>query len=341
MFLVGMGLDTGLLRGRGRGAAYVSLVGIVVPFVLGGALAGVLVGDPRYFSATVRPMHAVLFLGAAMSVTAFPVLARIIEERGLLGTPIGTLALAAASIDDAAAWCLLAVILASIGGDATIALRALLGAVTYAAAVWFLVRPLLRRLGEKADLERRGGGSFVSFVLILLLAGAWFTHEAGLHAVFGAFVLGLAVPRGVVARELRRRLESLTTHLLLPLFFAYSGLHTTIGLLNTPGLWAVASLAFLAACLGKGVACAAVARLTGESSREALAVGALMNARGLMELIILNIGLERGLITGTLFTIMVMMALATTFMASPMFDLAYDRRFLVSHDRICADGTHT
>jgi len=270
MFLVGAGFELGLLRRRGRNAVWVSGVGIVVPFVLGGVIARWLLTDPYYFAANVRPLHAVLFLGAAMAVTAFPVLARIIEERRLMGTAVGTLALAASSIDDASAWCLLAATLALFDGDPTIALWAIGGAVSYSAGVWLIGRPLLRRLGEHAERRLRLTGPMSSFILILLMLGAWFTDLVGLHAVFGAFVLGLAMPRGVVTRELRQRLGSLTTHLLLPLFFAYSGLHTRIGLLNRPKLWGVAAIVLIAACLGKGVACAAAARLTGETSRDAL-----------------------------------------------------------------------
>jgi Kef-type K+ transport system membrane component KefB len=184
----------------------------------------------------------------------------------------------------------------------------------------------LRRLGTRA--ERDGGLSpgQLSFTLMLLMLGAWFTDAIGIYAVFGAFILGVAMPRGVFARELQRLLEPLTTVFLLPLFFVYSGLNTRLGLVDTPQLWAVALVILLAACLGKGVACYLAARMNGEENREALAIGTLMNARGLMELIILNIGLERGIITPALFTIMVLMAIATTLAASPLFEFFYRRQ---------------
>ena len=168
-------------------------------------------------------------------------------------------------------------------------------------------------------------GATLAFVLTLVMLGAWVTDAVGIYAVFGAFILGTAMPRGLFAREIQRHLEPLTTNFLLPLFFVYSGLNTRIGLVDTPRLWGVALLILLAACLGKGIACWLAARLNGEDDREALAIGTLMNARGLMELIILNIGLERGVITPTLFTIMVIMAVATTLAASPVFEFVYRR----------------
>jgi Kef-type K+ transport system membrane component KefB len=164
-----------------------------------------------------------------------------------------------------------------------------------------------------------------TFVLMVVMLGAWITDAIGIYAVFGAFILGVAMPRGLFAQEIQRRLEPLTTNFLLPLFFVYSGLNTRLGLVDSPMLWAVALLILVAACLGKGIACWLAARLNGEDNREALAIGTLMNARGLMELIILNIGLERGVITPTLFTIMVMMAIVTTLMASPVFEFVYRR----------------
>jgi Kef-type K+ transport system membrane component KefB len=326
MFLVGAEFQTDLIRRRWRGAAAVSLAGIVTPFALGGLCALWLHADQEFFAPGVSRGEALLFLGAAMSITAFPMLARIIYERGLTGTSLGTLALAAGALDDAAAWCLLALVLASFSGQAAIAVLAIGGGALYAVAVLGVARPLLRRLGEA--VERAGGVSsgVLSFVLLLLMLGAWCTDAIGIYAVFGAFILGTALPRGLLTRELQRLLEPLTTVFLLPLFFVYSGLNTRLGLVDTPRLWAVALVILLAACLGKGVACWLAARRNGAEQREALAIGALMNARGLMELIILNIGLERGLITPSLFTMMVLMAIATTLLASPLFEFVYRRQ---------------
>jgi Kef-type K+ transport system membrane component KefB len=186
-----------------------------------------------------------------------------------------------------------------------------------------LVRPFLRRLAARAEAAGEVSQGTFGAVLMLLMLGAWFTDRVGVHAVFGAFILGTAVPRGLVHRELQRGIGPVTIGLLVPLFFVYSGLHTRLGLVDTAGLWLVTALIFLVACIGKGVACWLAARLNGATPAEALGIGTLMNARGMMELILLNIGLERGLITPTLFTILVLMTLGTTLMASPLFGLVY------------------
>lgn len=334
MFLVGVEFRADLIRRRVRSAASVSAAGILAPFALGSLIAlfihggwhGDGHGDGAMFSEKVRAGQAVLYMGAAMSITAFPMLARIIHERGLSGTSLGTLALASGSIDDAAAWCVLAIVLASFGGVAMIAVIAIGGGLLYALVVLLGLRPALVPLARR--VERGEGMSYpmLGFVLALVMLGSWYTDRIGIYAVFGAFILGTAMPRGKFAEELQRLMMPLTTSLLLPLFFVYSGLNTKIGLVNTPYLWGVSLVVLAAACLGKGVACWLAARLNGEPSGEAVAIGALMNARGLMELIILNIGYERGIITQTLFSIMVMMAIVTTLMATPIFELVYGRR---------------
>lgn len=319
MFLVGVEFDAGLLRKRLRSAAAVSISGIAVPFLLGAGAAWWLAPDWPLFSAETSSWEAMLFLGAAMSITAFPMLARIIRERGLTGTGVGTLAIAAGSIDDAAAWCILAAVLASFAGSPAIALLAVGGGVAYALAVAFGARPLLARVARSVESRGHLGEGHLAVVLLLLMLGAWFTDVVGIYAVFGAFALGVAVPKGRLAEGLRTALEKLTVVFLLPLFFVYSGLNTKLGLLIAPELLGVTLLLLALAILGKGFACAAAARLSGEGPRESLAIGALMNARGLMELIILNIGLERGVITPTLFAMMVVMAIVTTLIATPIF----------------------
>jgi len=320
MFLVGVEFDVALIRSRLRSAAWVSLSGILVPFVLGAGAAFFLAPHWPLFSTRTGVLEGMLFLGAAMSVTAFPMLARIIYERGLTGTSLGTLALAAGSIDDAVAWCVLAVVIASFSGDPTVAIVAIGGGLAYVAVVRFVGAPVLRFLAAKT--ERAGGMShaMLGTTLSLVMLGAWFTDFIGIYAVFGAFILGVAVPKGFFAKALHDHLEKMTAAFLLPLFFVYSGLNTKIGLLLSPQLLGVTLLLLVLAILGKGVACAAAAWMHGESPRESLAIGALMNARGLMELIILNIGLERGVITPTLFTMLVVMAIATTLMATPAFN---------------------
>ncbi len=325
MFLVGLEFDVDLMRQRMRSAVAVSWAGILVPFAVGGALGYALHADPRLFGANVGTLEAMLFVGAAMSITAFPVLARIIYDSGLSGTPVGTMALAAGSADDAAAWCALAVVLASFSGNASVAALAIGGGALLTALLLVVVRPRLAALSEA--LLQAGAWDRWGFpgTLLLLLPVAWFADRVGIHAVFGAFVLGAVMPRGEVRRRLEGQLAPLTTHVLVPLFFTYSGLNTRFDLVDTPALWLLTLVVLAGACLGKGVACYVAARFTGASHRDAAAVGALMNARGMMELILLNIGLERGLITPTLFSILAFMAIATTLAATPIFARVYAR----------------
>jgi Kef-type K+ transport system membrane component KefB len=315
MFLVGAEFDLGLLRRHLHSAAAVSLAGILAPFALGCALAYFLAGNTAFFSPQVQVWEAMLFIGAAMSITAFPMLARIICERGLTGTALGTLTLAAGGVNDAAAWCILALVLASFSGDAAIALRALGGGLAYAALVWWVFMPWLKKLDQRLEATPW------TLILVLLMGGAWFTDYVRIYAVFGAFVLGMAMPRGRCTEELQRGGAPLATYLLVPLFFVYSGLHTRLDLVASPDLWGLLLLVIALACLGKGVACWLAARLQGEGQRDALSIGVLMNARGMMELLLLNIGLEQGIITPTLFTLMVVMTIATTLMATPLFEL--------------------
>lgn len=328
MFLVGLEFDLGLIRARARSAAFVSAAGIAVPFVLGGAIAVHLWRRPEVpvFGPGVSLLQAVLFTGAAMSITAFPMLARIVHEQGLARTALGTLVLAAGSLDDAAAWCLLAVVLSAFGNDPTIAVTAVGGGGLFLVFTLFVLRPLLAPLGRLVKGPGGMSGNLFTQMLVLVMLGAFVTDALRIYAVFGAFLMGAAMPKGAFAEELRSKVEPLTVGFLLPLFFVYSGLNTKIGLVATPVLALIALAVLLAACLGKGVACWAAARLSGESQRDALATGTLMNARGLMELIILNIGLERGIIQPTLFTIMVLMAVVTTLMATPVFERVYGRR---------------
>jgi Kef-type K+ transport system membrane component KefB len=325
MFTVGLEFDPALLRRSLKQAAAVSLTGILAPFALGIGAAILLHSAGGYFGDGLSVGQAALFMGASLSITAFPVMARIIHERGLTGTAIGTMALAAGAMDDVAAWLIFAVVVASFKGDSMVAVLAFGGAFAYVAVVFGLARPFLARLARQADGAGEVSHGAFGTVLLLLMVGAWFTDLVGIHSVFGAFILGTAVPRGVMSRELQRLIGPLTLGLFIPLFFVYSGLHTRVGLVDTPALWMVTLGVFAVACLGKGVACWLAARLNGVSQPEALGIGTLMNARGMMELILLNIGREQGLITPTLFTILVLMTLATTLMATPLFGLVYRR----------------
>lgn len=326
MFLVGVEFDMSMIRSRIRSAASVSAAGILVPFALGSGLAVMLVGDSVLFSAKTTQLQAVLFMGAAMSITAFPMLARIIMEQGLSRTSLGTLALAAGAIDDGAAWCVLAVVLASFQADATIAVYAIGGGVGFAVLALVVIRPLLLPLGKKVEQEGKMSQGMLSGVMMLVMLGAWFTDFIQIYAVFGAFLMGMVMPRGKFSEELHRIIYPLTTAFLLPVFFVYSGLNTKIGLVNTPYLWLLTAVVLFCAVAGKGGACYAAARMNGESHREAMGVGILMNARGLMELIILNIGLQKGIIEPALFAIMVMMAILTTLMTTPLFERLYRAR---------------
>ncbi len=325
MFLVGVEFNLDSFLRRARSAASVSAAGMVAPFILGALLALFLARSPGLFSTTATTFQAMLFMGAAMAMTAFPMLARIIYERGFTGTPLGTLALAAGAIGDAGAWCVMALVLASFGAGPGVAVKAIAGGITYAVIVLTLGRKLLRRLGRIA--EEAGGVSpaLLAVVMTCVMSGIWFTDSIGVHAVFGGFLMGLAMPRGLFARELQRQLEPFVVVFLLPMFFTFSGLNTRLDMVNTPQLLLIAVVVIAAACLGKGGACWAAARLHGEDNRTALAIGTLMNARGLMELIIMNIGLQRGLVQPALFSIMVLMAVVTTLMASPVFEWVYGR----------------
>lgn len=320
MFVVGMEFRLDIMRQRLTSSVAVSIAGMVAPFVLGGVLAWIFFHHTSLFPEKTSLFEAVLFLGASMCITAFPMLARIIHFKKLAGTTMGTVALGAGAIDDATAWCLLAVVLASFDNDITRSLVNIGGGILYVTVVLLFIRPLLAWL--QRTLIRQGLLTEAGLVigLALMALGAWFTDLIGLHAVFGAFVMGAAMPRGIVTRDLIHRIQPLTVALLLPLFFTYSGLNTKIGLLNSGFLWLMCGAVLVAAVLGKGGACWLAARATGIPHREALGIGTLMNARGLMELIIINIGLQRGVISEELFALLVIMAVVTTLMASPIFD---------------------
>jgi Kef-type K+ transport system membrane component KefB len=320
MFVVGMEFRTDIMARRMSSSIAVSLAGMLAPFLLGAGLAWVFFHHTELFPERTSLFEAMLFLGASMCITAFPMLARIIHFKKLSGTTMGTVALGAGAIDDAMAWCLLAVVLASFDNNISHAIWNIGGGAAYVAVTLCFIRPMLARF--KGLMLQDGALTEAGLVmgLALMALGAWFTDLIGLHAVFGAFTMGAAMPRGVVSRDLIARIQPLTVALLLPLFFTYSGLNTKIGLLNTGFLWLMCGAVLLAAVLGKGVACYLAARATGLPNREALGIGTLMNARGLMELIIINIGLQRGIISEGLFATLVIMAVITTLMASPIFD---------------------
>lgn len=325
MFIVGLGFRRDEFRALGASAVAVSLSGMAVPFVAALLLAPWLMGFDGTFADGVDRFEATLFLGAAIAITAFPMLARIIHERGLSGTPLGTLCLSAGAIDDAGAWVLIAVVLASMGGSHSAAALAIGGGIGFAITMIWIAPRLLARLSAQVDANGDVTQPGLAMALILFLCSAWAMDAAGIHAVFGGFLLGTAMPRGAFADGLRAKLEPVTLVFLLPFFFTYLGLATDLQLLAGGGLVLVALVVIAVSILAKGAACYAAARLTGQPHPVAMGIGGLMNARGLMELIVINIGLSRGVIEPPIFAILVLMAIITTLMATPLFRMVQGR----------------
>lgn len=324
MFLVGVEFDPARLRGRGEAAVLTSHASILAPFFFGTALA--LWTYPRLSDAGVPFVGFALFSGAAMSVTAFPVLARILVERNLQRTRLGAVAIACAAVDDVSAWTLLAVVIIVVRASAAQAPLWVTvgGALAYVAVMAFGVRRALRLVERRFEQQGRLTQDMVALVAVALLASAWTTERLGIHALFGAFAMGAVMPKNPkLVRALMERLEDLTVVVFLPIFFAYTGLRTQVGLLPGSAAWVSFGLVLAAAVGGKLGASAIASRLTGLGWRESLAVGTLMNTRGLMELVILGIGLDLGAISPELFAMMVLMAIVTTFMTTPILDLLY------------------
>ena len=316
MFLVGLEFEADHLGDRAHAAVAVSVAGTAIPLVAGALVATQLPAGLAGANAT--PLTFALFVGVAMSVTAFPVLARILTERRLVHSRIGAIALAAAAVGDVAGWSLLAVVagIAAASGLAGIAWT-VGGGLLYTGIVWMGVRPWLhRRLARSSDADATEDTAVVS---ALVIASAWITHALGLHALFGGFLMGAAMPgRATLTRDLPARFGGFVTPVLLPLFFAFSGVRTRIGLLDSSGDWLLLLALLLLATVVKIAGAGLAARLTGSSPREALAIGVLMNTRGLMEVVVLNIGLDLGIISGQMFAIMVLVALLTTAATPPL-----------------------
>lgn len=319
MFVVGLELDPDSLRERGHSVVAISHASIVAPFLLGSILA--LFMFPRLAESHVQFTEFALFMGAAMSVTAFPVLARILTDRGLSRTPLGVMALTCAATDDATAWCLLAFVVGVSQAKVQASFLVLIWTGVYAAAMFLLVKPLLRRwVGSLPDSPATPG--VLAAMFVGLLASALITEMIGIHAIFGAFVFGAIFPHdSPLARDLVRKLEDTVTVLLLPAFFAFTGMRTQIGLVSGIENWVWCGLIIFVATLGKFGGTVAAARLTGMNWRDANSLGILMNTRGLMGLIILNIGLDLQIISPTVFAMMVIMAVVTTIATTPIFQL--------------------
>lgn len=324
MFQVGLELDVARLRRMGRAVVITSNVSILVPFLAGAALALFLHG--RLSDASVPVAAFALFMGTAMSVTAFPVLARILTERKMMQSRVGSIAISCAAVDDITAWCLLALLTAMVRTGAGSPLWFTLGGLgVYVALMVCAARPLLARSGA-FDGEKTTTDALVVAVMLALLS-AWATEWIGVHALFGAFFAGAILPRSEgLTRGVVGRLKFVNTALLLPLFFAFTGLRMSVGLIGGGALWLYAAAVIAVAVGGKLLGCVASVRLSGMGWGDAFSVGLLMNTRGLVELVILNVGLDLGVISPTVFSMMVLMALVTTFMTTPLLDLMARRR---------------
>jgi Kef-type K+ transport system membrane component KefB len=321
MFVVGMELDLKVLKHQAHEAIVVSHASIIIPFALGMGLA--------YFIYTSFAPQGVpfssfgLFLGISMSITAFPVLARIIQERGIHKTRLGTVVITCAAADDITAWSLLAVVIALVkAGSFVSALPTIFMAVGYVFVMMKIVRPFLKRVGDLHSSRENLDKPVVAIFFIVLLLSSYVTEVIGIHALFGAFVAGVIMPDNQKFKQIFiEKVEDVALVLLLPLFFVFTGLRTQIGLLNDPYLWMICGLVILVAVTGKFVGSALAAKYTGQNWRDSLIIGALMNTRGLVELVVLNIGYDLGILTSEIFAMLVIMALVTTFMTSPALNL--------------------
>lgn len=321
MFTIGMELNMKSLRNRIGETWVISHASIIIPFFFGMLLAYYLYAE--FAAGKTDFVSFALFMGISMSITAFPVLARIVQEKGLTRTHLGTLALASAAIGDVTAWCLLAAVIAiAKTGSVASSVYTIAAAIAYICIMILLVRPFLKRIGEIYQNTEVLNKSIVAFFLLVLVCSALATQIIGIHALFGAFLAGVIMPPLPNFRKMMiDKVEDISVTLLLPLFFVFTGLRTEIGLLNTPHLWWICTLIILVAIVGKFGGSALSARFLGESKRDSLALGILMNTRGLMELIVLNIGYEMGILPPAIFVMLVIMALFTTFMTTPAMSL--------------------
>lgn len=321
MFVIGMELDLKVLKSKAHDAIVISHASIIVPFALGMILAYFIYTD--YAPEGVAFLGFALFMGIAVSITAFPVLARIVQERGIHKTKFGTIALTAAAADDITAWCILAVVIAVVkAGSFESALYVVGLSVLYVIFMIKFVRPFLTKIGEINKYKTTLSKPVVAIFLLVLILSSYLTEIIGIHALFGAFMAGAIMPENQRFRHIFvEKVEDVALVLFLPLFFVYTGLRTEIGLLNSMEMWEIAGVIILVAVLGKFLGSALAAKYVGQTWKESLTIGALMNTRGLMELIALNIGYELGVLTPEVFAMMVIMALATTFMTGPSIDL--------------------
>lgn len=321
MFIIGMELDLRTIKNKAENAVVISHASIIFPFALGVILAYFIYEE--FTHSHVSFLSFALFMGIAMSITAFPVLARIIHEKGINKQPIGPMVITCAAIDDVTAWCLLAAVIAIVkAGSFSSSLFVIAAAITYIVIMFKVVRPVLKRIVEFQQSRRDISKSMAALFFIILFISAYITELIGIHALFGAFLAGVMMPTNMKFRnQLIEKIEYVALIILLPLFFVYTGLRTEIGLLNTTHLWLICGLIITVAITGKFFGSALAARFVGIKWKDSLIIGALMNTRGLMELVVLNIGLDLGILSPEIFAMMVIMALTTTFMTSPSLSL--------------------
>lgn len=330
MFVVGMELDLKVLKTKAHEAIVISHASIIFPFTLGIGLAYFVY--QHYAPQDITFLPFALFIGISMSITAFPVLARIIQERNLTKTKLGALVITCAAADDITAWCMLAAVIAIVkAGSFISSIYTILMAVAYVFLMLKLVKPFLKRMGDIYSNKEGLSKPVVAVFFIILLVSSYATEVIGIHALFGAFMAGVIMPSATNFRNIFiEKIEDVSMLLLLPLFFVFTGLRTQIGLLNEPHLWQLCGIIILVAVVGKFIGSAIAAKFIGQSWRDSLIIGALMNTRGLMELVVLNIGYDLGVLTPEVFAMMVIMALVTTFMTGPALDLI--NRFLPEKD---------
>ena len=320
LFLVGLELDLSVIRKAGHTTLAISHASIVLPFLLGSGLA--LVIYPRLATSDVSFTVFALFLGVSLSVTAVPVLARILTDRQIARSPMGIIALTCAAIDDVTAWCLLALVVSISHARAAEAVRTVALTIAFVVVVLQVVAPLVRRLMPRIDRVENLRRTELSILLVAMLASSMTTEYIGIHGFFGAFILGAIIPHGSrVAKEMNRRLGDFVAVLFLPAFFAFTGMRTQIGLLRGAESWILCGVITLVACVGKFGGTLIASRFSGLGWRDSAALGILMNTRGLVELIVLNMGLDLGVISPALFAMLVLMALVTTFMTTPILQV--------------------
>jgi len=329
MFLVGLALNPKSLREHGHTAVLSSHVSIIVPFVLGSTLALYLY--PRLSDDSVSFTGFALFMGAAMSITAFPVLARILTDRGMVGTRLGALSIACAAVDDVTGWCILAyiVVVVRAHGTGTPIWITLGGLAVFLLLMFYGVKRLLGRLEVAFERDGQLSEWALSLIVVFVLVAAVVTERLGLHLLFGSFLAGVIMPKGqAFVRYILGKLETPTVVILLPLYFAFTGLRTSVRVIQGGQMWLFCGIIVAVAIVGKLGGSMIAARAAGARWREAAGLGILMNARGLMELVILNVGLDIGVISPSLYSMMVVMALVTTFMTTPLLEWAYPLRLV-------------